>query len=212
MTFDIFNYISRLNDIQHEPYPEMRNYASKNRIPIIQKDVVNFIKIILTVVKPATILEIGSAFGYSTMIMASCVNDCFIHCLELSKPACKQFKDTVKTYHDILSKNNVNIELFQGKAQETIKSLKVKYELIFIDARKDEYLDYIIHLEEISAKNAIIIADNCLWKGKVAFTNKDEKQRVKIMRDFNQFFFESKNYLTTILPVGDGILFSVKTI
>ena len=210
MNSDILKYIFELNEIHPEIFPELRQFACEKKIPIIQKEVANFLQVILTIVQPASILEIGTAFGYSTLIMASCVKNCLIHCLELSKPACVQFKNTVNTYQSILKNNNINIELFEGKAQKILKALNRTYHFIFIDARKDEYMEYLIDLEKVLDNKSIIIADNCLWKGLVASAAQDEKLRVKIIRDFNQYLFNSQNYLTSLLPIGDGLIFCVR--
>jgi len=203
------DYLQKLNKLQIVPFPDIRQYAKKHNIPIIQLLTVNLLKILVSISNPKRVLEIGTAIGYSSLVMAGEMLDGKITTIELSEPNCEIAKKNFKKYSKQLKKNKVQINLIPGQALKELKTLSGKFDLIFIDARKDQYLEYYKLIKPHLKKGTMLIADNCLWKSQIHQPTTSTKLRNKILKQFNDLLFSDKNCLTTLLPMDDGILISV---
>ena len=206
---ELNNYLLKLNKSQEELFPEMRKFAKKNKIPIIQPLTVNLLKILISILKPKKVLEIGTAIGYSSLIMASAMNQGKIITIELSSPSYEKAKAYFNKYSSLQKRNKVQIELIQGHALNELKKLSGYFDLIFIDARKDQYLDYYKLIKPLIKKGTVIIADNCLWKNQIHQNRAQIKMRNKILKQFNNLMFKNKSQITSLIPLDDGILISV---
>lgn len=203
-------YLNTLYNKQPEFYPEIRKYAKNNKIPIISLNTAHFISSIISILKPENVLEIGTAIGYSSLVMAKQMYNSSIYTIELSKPCYDLAINNFKEHNNILKKNKVKIHPIFGKAQDEIPEIKDKFDLIFIDARKDEYIEYLKVVKSKLKKNGIIIADNCLWQGKVFKKHKASDKNTEILISFNNTLFKDDDFITNLIPIGDGILLAVK--
>ena len=101
------------------------------------------------------------------------------------------------------SPHGKKINLILGPAIETMETLKQKFDLIFIDADKNNYLNYYKKAKDLLAEKGIIIIDNVLWSGRVL--SPEDKQSISI-DNFNKFVNEDKDYWNTIVPIRDGLM------
>ena len=101
------------------------------------------------------------------------------------------------------SPHGKKINLILGPAIETMETLKQKFDLIFIDADKNNYLNYYKKAKDLLTEKGIIIIDNVLWSGRVL--NPEDKQSISI-DNFNKFVNEDKDYWNTIVPIRDGLM------
>ena len=159
----------------------------------------NFLKFIVKTNKCKRILEIGTFTGYSALMLASELPEegelitCDINS-ETSNIAKKYWAQ---------SSHGKKIKLKLGPAIETMAILTGKFDLIFIDADKNNYLNYYKKSKELINEDGIIIIDNVLWSGRVL--KPEDKQSISI-DNFNKFVNEDKDFWNTIVPIRDGLM------
>ena len=165
-----------------------------------------FLSMISKIIKPKKILEIGTFTGYSTLCLAEGLDkggriDTIDNNYELKK---------IQNYFFNLSKLQNQINQFTCDAIKIIPKLKDKYDLIFLDADKKNYLNYLDLLIPILRKKGLLVSDNVLWNGKVINTNDNKDLETEVLKKFNQQLSNHKNLETVLLPIRDGISLSVK--
>ncbi len=160
----------------------------------------NLLKMISEMIKPEKILEIGTYTSYSAICLASGLKDTgVLHSIEKNP----ELEDIIRTYIKKAKLDN-KIELYIGNALEIIPTLEHIYDLVFIDADKEHYLDYFELVIGKLRSGGFIIADNVLWDGKVL--NKDSRDaETKAIKAFNTKIWEDKRVENLILPFRDGL-------
>jgi len=161
-----------------------------------------FMQFIIKNIKIKKILEIGTFTGYSTLTMALAIDGGFITCLDKNE-------ETSAIAINFLKKAKVDnkINLISGNANNILNKLLKEnntFDLIFIDADKENYINYYEQAYNLISKNGLIIIDNVLWKGEVADLNKNDKL-TNVIRKFNAYVKKDHRIEKTILPIGDGI-------
>ena len=162
-----------------------------------------FFQLFIKTNKIKNILEIGTFTGYSALSMGlSIPDDGRITCLDINK-------ETSETARDFFKKANLDkkIEIILGPAMNSLKKLindKKIFDMIFIDADKENYRNYYNLSLEIVKNNGFILVDNVLWKGDVADPNKNDGL-TNAIREFNSFIKQDDRIEKTILPLGDGV-------
>lgn len=165
-----------------------------------------FLSIISKIIRPKKILEIGTFTGYSTLCLAEGLDkggriDTIDNNFELKK---------IQNHFFNLSKLQKQINQFTCDAIKIIPKLKDKYDLIFLDADKKNYLNYLDLLIPLLRKKGLLVSDNVLWNGKVINTNDNKDLETEVLKKFNQQLSNHKNLETVLLPIRDGISLSVK--
>jgi len=181
---------------------EMELFASENKIPIIDKHAAVFLDQIVKLYKPQRILEIGMAIGYSAIRMMLASNSAKIDTIEKSKPNIKLAQAYIK---NICGENNINI--LEGDALNILPSLTEKYDLIFLDADKEDYVSAYEDCIRLLSKNGLLIVDNLLFHGFVSEENIPDKylRAVNNVKAFNDLFMNDPRLKSNILTIGDGI-------
>tara|TARA_B100001250_G_C19789942_1_gene785988 strand:- start:798 stop:1439 length:642 start_codon:yes stop_codon:yes gene_type:complete len=165
-----------------------------------------FLSMISKIIRPKKILEIGTFTGYSTLCLAEGLEeggriDTIDNNFELKK---------IQNYFFNLSKLQNQINQYTYDAIEILPKLKDKYDLIFLDADKKNYLNYLKLIIPLLRKKGVLISDNVLWSGKVLTDNKDKDLETKVLKKFNQQLSNNKKLETVLLPIRDGISLSIK--
>ena len=165
-----------------------------------------FLSIISKIIRPKKILEIGTFTGYSTLCLAEGLEkdgriDTIDNNFELKN---------IQNYFFNLSKLQNQINQFTCDAIKIIPKLKDKYDLIFLDADKKNYLNYLDLLIPLLRKKGLLVSDNVLWSGKVINKNDNKDLETEVLKKFNQQLSNHKNLETVLLPIRDGISLSVK--
>jgi len=202
----IVDHSEDLTDIQKEilDYNLSLGDQKKLQISISQAQ---FLQTLIKISDIKKVLEIGSFTGFSALSMAlSLPEDGFLISLDKNT----EFSKKAKTFYD---KANVNkITQIIKPAIESLKDLensKRKFDLVFIDADKENYVNYYEKSIELIDKNGLIIIDNVLWHGEVADKSKNDKF-TKIIKDFNKHIKDDNRVTKNILPIGDGLTICIK--
>lgn len=193
----------------------LRLYAEDKYIPIIQRDVESMLVSVLNMHKPKNILEIGTAIGYSSAVMAKTLPESKIKTLERNKD---MIDAAVSNLRDLEVADRV--EIIQGDAREQVDLLAdkcqrgelEKFDFVFIDGAKSHYLEFWEKISGIINPGGVILCDNVLMRGMTVDDAYDihDKHRtnIKHMRNFIDYITGLKDVQTAILPVGDGITIS----
>ena len=160
-----------------------------------------FLKMFVQILKPKNILEIGTFTGYSAISMAlGLENDAKLYTIE-NNDELEEIIDKYITEAKLEDK----IELIMGDALSAIQNLDIKFDLVFIDANKREYLNYYNEVIEKLNSGGIIIADDVLWSGKVTQEIKSNDEQTKGIIKFNEFVKDDSRVENVIIPLRHGI-------
>ena len=188
-------------------YKEIEEYAAENGIPIINK--VSSDLLIQEVKKkaPISVLEIGTAVGYSALLMVNQMPK------EGKIVTIEQDANRIDTAYDYITRAGKidQIQLLDGDASEILQQIEGTFDLVFIDAAKGQYLDYLQKVMDKLADGAVIIADNVLFRGMVMSDEPPLKRYrtiVKRLRDYLDFVNHDPRFSTTIHSEGDGVAIS----
>lgn len=208
MNINYNHIVDYLNDIYiDEDFIEIRNYGIENNIPIMKKESKEFLKTIISIIKPTKILEIGTAIGYSSLLFSKYSN-AKITTIEKSSNMAYIAKANFKKY-------NKEINLINMDAKKALSNINQGFDFVFIDANKSQYEYYFNKSLELLNKNGVIVCDNILFRGEI--TNDDILNRrhitmVKNLRKFLSYITNLDDYVTSIIPIGDGISLSTRRI
>ncbi len=187
---------------------EQRIYAMVHKVPILRESEVRLFEELIDLYRPQSILEIGTAIGYSTLLLAQNM-DRKGHILSLELDEERFNKATEFVSQSIYSDR---ITLCQGDATELVQNLKGTFDLVFLDGPKGQYLRQLQYILPHLAENAVVLADNVLFRGYVR-GDKDVPRRFKTiatrLREYLAFVENKDMFNTTIYPLGDGMSVSV---
>lgn len=201
-------YLDSLRKKDDSLIERMEEFGKKNNVPILNKDAAQFLEQMIFISKPSRVLEIGTAIAYSTIRIARNLNSsATVDTIELSKD---NIKLAMKNITDSGLVNKINV--IEGDALKVMPMMKTNYDLIFLDADKEDYEELFTYALPILKKDGIIFIDNLLWHGYVASSQvpANYKRSTECIRKFNQMFVDRKDLKTTILPIGDGIGLGIK--
>lgn len=188
---------------------EIEIYAKQNKVPIVEPEVAQLLKVLVRMNKPRSILEIGTAIGYSSLVMASCMKaDGEILTIERNRDMINLANKNIEKsiYKD-------NITVIEGEAGEVLEELQGSFDLIFLDAAKGHYKDMFFKIIDKLKLGGIIVSDNILFKGMVATDDlvvRRKKTIVTRMRDYLDYISNEESLETTVIPIGDGVAISYK--
>ena len=160
-----------------------------------------FLSIITKLIKPKKILEIGTYTGYSAICMAEgLVENGIIHTIDINEELV-----SIQNKYFKKSKCNNSITQHVGDARNIIKNINEEFDVVFLDADKENYIEYYELVIEKVKKGGLIIADNVLWTGKVVEPEKDDDELTQYLIDFNKMINEDDRVENIILPLRDGL-------
>ncbi len=199
-------YLDQLLARQDELLLEMEHYASEHRVPIADREVARFLEISARASGTRKSLEIGMAIGYSVIHLARGMGkDGLVVTIE---PNDDMIRASERFLRSASVREQVRIE--RGKALDVMPKLEEIFDLLFIDAVKEEYSQYLdLGLERLNT-GGLVIVDNLLWGGKVADDSEQTDSATLALREFNRYFVNHPQLLAEVLPVGDGLGYGVK--
>ena len=185
---------------------EIKEIALENHVPIIMDDTLKYIYKLYENKPISSILEIGTAVGYSAICFTEILKeDGFIDTLERDEARIIEAKENIKK-----AEVEDKINIFEGDAVEILPTLNKKYDMVFIDAAKGKYPFFLKEALRMLNDNGTILADNILYKGYVMSDYNIHKQRtaVRNLREYIKETTEDERLQTEILEVGDGLAIS----
>ena len=206
----LVTYINSLETGNTEILDEIEREALRSDVPIIRKEMQTFLKVFLAMKRPARILEVGTAVGFSAILMA-----------EYNPGACEII--TIENYEKRIPIARENfkragkesvITLLTGDAKEVLPTIEEPFDFIFMDAAKGQYINYLPEILRLMPKGGLLITDNILQEGELVesryvVTRRDRTIHTRI-REYVYELTHNDNLITSIVPIGDGITLSVK--
>lgn len=183
---------------------ELEEYAHKNEVPIIQKEVSSFLEVICRIHKPKKVLEVGCAIGYSAILMAKNLDsDATITTVERDEKMAEIARENFKK-----AGLDGRIEVLEADAEVLLEALDGKYDMIFMDASKAHYIHFLPHCVRLLRTGGLLVSDNILYGGMVA--NRDLLIRRKItivkrLQSYIEKICKAPYFKTSILSIGDGV-------
>lgn len=201
-------YINSLDAGNPAYLDELEAYALNTQVPIIRKEMQSFMKTMLVMNKPKQILEVGTAIGFSALLMSE-FTDGHITTIENYDKRIPIARDNFKKYH-----KEDQITLLEGDAMEVLKTLNGPYDFIFMDAAKGQYIHYLPEVMRLLSSGGVLISDNVMQDGdiiesKYAVTRRDRTIH-KRMREYLYTLKHHEELETSILTLGDGVAVSVR--
>ena len=203
-------YLEQLHPANTELLAEMEAYAAEHRVPIADREVALFLEITARAIRARRVLEIGMAISYSVIHLARGMpEDGLIVTIDPSEEMIARSEDYLRRAS---LRERVRIE--RGRALEVMPRLTDEtFDLVFIDALKEEYGQYLDLALPMLREDGVVIVDNLLWGGQVAgeIRSPDQRASTEALREFNQKFVRHPQLRAEVLPVGDGLGYGVKT-
>ena len=202
----IIDHSESLTEVQKEIIQHNISLGDQKKLQISISQA-QFLQMLIKASNIKKILEIGSFTGFSALSMALALpSDGSLISLDKNP----EFSNKAKSFYE--KANEKRIKQIIKPAIESLKELKNSsqiFDLIFIDADKESYLNYYDACIELVNTNGLIIIDNVLWHGEVADNTKNDKF-TNIIRDFNKYVKEDNRVIKNIIPIGDGLTICIK--
>ena len=202
----IIDHSETLSDVQNEIIQHNKSLGDQQRLQISISQA-QFLQTLIKVSNVKKILEIGSFTGFSALSMAMALP---VDGILISLDKNPEFSKKAKYFYD--KANEKRIKQIIKPALESLKELKITkklFDLIFIDADKENYLNYYESCIDLIDKKGLIVIDNVLWHGEVAEDTNNDKF-TNIIRDFNNHVKKDKRITKNIIPIGDGLTICIK--
>ena len=207
----IVSYIHSLEKTNSEVLEKIEEQAHIDNVPIIRTEMESFLRVLLYIKKPKRILELGTAVGYSAILMSECIDeDGKITTIENYEKRIVEAKKNIE-----LSGKGQIIELLEGDATEVMKTLpSQQFDFVFMDAAKAQYIYFLPEVLRLMKKGAVLITDNVLQEGDLIesrfVVERRDRTIHKRMREYLEVVKNHEELETSIVPIGDGITISVK--
>ena len=189
---------------------EIEKFALETQVPIIRKSMQSLLKFILAYAKPKKILEVGTAIGFSALLMSEYApKGCHITTIEKYEKRIPVARENFRR-----AGKEADITLIEGDATEVLKSLEGTYDIIFMDAAKGQYINFLPDIMRLLPRGGLLISDNVLQDGDIiesrfAVTRRNRTIHAR-MREYLYELKHNPGLETVVLPVGDGVTLSTK--
>lgn len=201
-------YLEKLLPQNEGLLAEMEAFAAEHGVPIADREVALFLEITARAMQARRVLEIGMAIGYAVVHLArGMADDALVVTIEPNEEMIRRAEGFINRAGYT---NRVRIE--RGYALDVIPKLKESFDLVYLDAMKEEYTDYLNLSLPLLRVGGVVVADNVLWGGQVAgkIRAKNQVASTEALREFNRQFVNHPQLRAEILSFGDGIAYGVK--
>ena len=205
----LYTFINSMDEGLPDKLAELEKEAIDTYVPIIRKDMQAYLKYLMFSLKPKNILEVGTAIGFSAILMSEYAPDAHITTIENYDK-----RIPIARQNFVRFNRQDKIELLEGDALDILPTLTDTYDFIFMDAAKGQYINYLPDVLRLLRDGGTLVTDNVLQDGdivesKYAVVRRDRTIHTR-MRDYLYELKHNKALVTAILPVGDGITVSHK--
>lgn len=203
-------YINSLDTGNGAFLDRLEQQAKKDGVPIIRREMQSFLKVLLQIRHPKRILEVGTAVGFSAVLMCENTSQkTHLTTIEKFEKRIPQAKENFR-----LAGVEQRITFLEGDALEILKELKGSFDFIFMDAAKGQYIHFLPEVMRLLEKDGILVSDNVLQEGDIIESHfVVERRNRTIYKRMREYLYELKHderLLTSIVPVGDGAAVSVR--
>ncbi len=201
----IIRYLREMTDDKDPLLCEMRKFAETHEVPVSQRETSAFLQFLCAVKQPKRILEIGTAIGYSAIAMAK---SCGAEIVTLERD--ETMISVARQYITEAGLEN-RITIIEGDATKTLSLVTGEFDLVFIDAAKGQYETFLNQI--LIPQRGILVCDNVLYKGMTATDELVVRRKITIVKRLREFLNELMNneeYVTSLLPLGDGVALAYK--
>ena len=203
-------YINSLDE-GHTPFlEELERQAKRDGVPIIRREMQSFLKVLMVAFRPERILEVGTAVGFSALLMS-----------EYNPVPCQIV--TIENYEKRIPVARENfqragreeqIRLIAGDAADILKTLDGPFDFIFMDAAKGQYLHFLPEILRLLRSGGVLVSDNILQEGDIIESKYAVERRNRtIYKRMREYLYELKHnemLITSLIPLGDGVALSTK--
>ncbi len=206
----IHTFIQSFDTGNTEFLNQIEQFALKTNVPVIRPQTQSFLKLLLAVKQPKEILEVGTAIGFSALLMSEYgPSDCRVTTIEKYEKRILIAKENFKK-----AGREDKIRLVEGDALEALKDLEGPYDFIFMDAAKGQYIHFLPDILRLMPIGGLLVSDNILQDGDIlesryAVTRRDRTIHGR-MREYLYTIKHHDQLRTDILPIGDGVTVSVR--
>lgn len=203
-------YINSLNTGNTAFLEELEQAALETGVPVIRREMQSFIKTLLAMKKPKRILEVGTAIGFSTLLM------CEYGPSDLKITTIENYEKRIPIAKENFKKagREEQITLLEGDAGEILKTLSETYDFIFMDAAKGQYINWLPDVLRLMEKGSVLVSDNVLQEGDIMesryLVERRNRTIYKRMREYLYELTHNPILVTSVLPVGDGAAVSIR--
>lgn len=206
----LVTFINSFDSGNTEELDQIEKEAIETYVPIIRKEMQSFLKMLLALKKPARILEVGTAIGFSSILMAEYnPTECHITTIENYDKRIPIARENFKRVG-----KEQQITLLEGDAAEVLKTIDEPFDFIFMDAAKGQYIHFMPEVLRLLKKDGVLVSDNVLQDGDIIesryVVTRRNRTIHKRMRDYLYQLTHHEDLVTSILPIGDGITVSVR--
>lgn len=204
-------YITSLDSPDSDYLRRLKEFCGDTGVPVIRDDMKMLIKYLLAVKKPERILEIGTAVGYSALLMAENAPEAYIVTVENYEPRIALAKKHISE-----SDHSDRIRLLSGDAAEILEGFNTdeQFDFIFMDGPKGQYINFLPKVIALLKPGGTLLTDNCFFDGDIIESKYMIKRRNrtihKRMRDYLYEITHDDRVKSVILPVGDGVAVTTK--
>ncbi|MBO5522349.1 MAG: O-methyltransferase [Roseburia sp.] len=206
----LVTYINSLDTGNKEILDQIEKEAIETYVPIIRKEMQQFLKLLLSIKKPQKILEVGTAVGFSALLMAEYnPAPCHITTIENYEKRIPLARENFRR-----AGKESQITLLEGDAADILKTLEASYDFIFMDAAKGQYIHFLPDILRLLTQDGILVSDNVLQDGDIIesrfIVTRRNRTIHKRMRDYLYELTHNEELITSVLPIGDGITVSTR--
>lgn len=188
---------------------ELEEYAKTNSVPIVEPETARFISVLCRIIQPKRILEIGTAIGYSSILLSKSIpDDGKITTLEYNPEMAKIARENIQKA-GLCEK----IEVVEADAKEYLSQIEGEYDIVFLDGPKAHYIYMLDDCIRLLRKGGVLISDNVLYKGMIPDDNHVVRRKITIVKRLRKYIdalMEHETLETSLLSLGDGVTVSVK--
>ena len=206
----IVTFINSMETENSEILEAIEREALDTCVPIIRKEMQSFLKVLITIQKPMRILEVGTAVGFSALLMSEYAPEgCEIITIEKYEKRIPIARENFRR-----AGKEQQITLLEGDASEVLKDLDQSFDFIFMDAAKGQYIHFMPEVLRLLADGGTLVSDNVMQDGDIIESRfAVERRNRTIHARMREYLYELKHkeeLVTSILPLGDGVAVSTK--